>query len=213
MTRSIVDVPGKIPAVVGWPARQVRARFDDQAITLYQAFRPDIADAAIQAGTFVAPFGMGRMTWVKPSFRWMMYRSGWATKPGQERVLAVHMTRAGFEEVLAEACLSSYDDRVYRDRDEWVERKRATRVRVQWDPERDMDSAPLSWRTIQIGMAGPVVRRYVGEWIEAITDVTPLAHQAAQLVAAGDRERALALLPTEVPYPLPASTAALIGAE
>jgi hypothetical protein len=45
----------------------------------------------------VSPFKFDRMTWVKPSFLWMMYRSDWATKPDQERVLAVSITRDGFE--------------------------------------------------------------------------------------------------------------------
>jgi len=63
--------------------RQVRAVFDEYAITVYQAYSPQIADTALSAGTFIAPFMRGRMTWIKPSFLWMMYRSGWATKPGQ----------------------------------------------------------------------------------------------------------------------------------
>ncbi len=58
--------------------------------------------------------GMERMTWIKPSFLWMMYRSGWATKPGQERVLAVELLRSGFEQALSEACLSSFDRRFHR---------------------------------------------------------------------------------------------------
>ena len=58
-------------------------------LTVYQAYPPEIADAAVAAGRFVPPFKRERMTWIKPSFRWMMYRCGWATKPGQERVLAV----------------------------------------------------------------------------------------------------------------------------
>ena len=49
------------------------------------------------------------MTWIKPSFLWMMHRSGWATKPGQERVLAIEITRAGFEWALSHAALSHYD--------------------------------------------------------------------------------------------------------
>jgi hypothetical protein len=39
----------------------------------------------------------------QPSFLWMMYRSGWATKPGQERVLATAITRDGLEWALAHA--------------------------------------------------------------------------------------------------------------
>jgi len=33
------------------------------------------AHAAVRAGTFVAPFSRDRMTWIKPSFGWMMHRS------------------------------------------------------------------------------------------------------------------------------------------
>ncbi len=49
------------------------------------------------------------MTWIKPSFLWMMYRSGWATKPGQEQVLSIEITRSGFEWALANACLSHFE--------------------------------------------------------------------------------------------------------
>jgi Domain of unknown function (DUF4291) len=40
---------------------------------------------------------MGRMTWIKPSFNWMTYRSGYATKPGQEVVLGIDIAREGFD--------------------------------------------------------------------------------------------------------------------
>ena len=32
-----------------------------------------------------------RMTWIKPNFLWMMYRSGWAEKKGQENILAIYL--------------------------------------------------------------------------------------------------------------------------
>jgi hypothetical protein len=76
------------------PARQIRARYTDDTITVYQAYAPEIAVPAVAAGRFVAPFKRDRMTWVKPSFLRMMYRCGWASKPGQEHVLAVEITRA-----------------------------------------------------------------------------------------------------------------------
>jgi hypothetical protein len=85
------------------PARQIRARFTAETITVYQAYPPEIALPALDAGRFVAPFERDRMTWIKPSFLWMMYRCGWASKPGQEHVLAVEITRAGFEWALAGA--------------------------------------------------------------------------------------------------------------
>lgn len=43
----------------------------------------------------------------------MMHRSGWASKPGQERVVAVRITRAGWEEALSQAVLTTPEPRVY----------------------------------------------------------------------------------------------------
>lgn len=113
MSQSDVEHPGS-PV----PYRQVRAVWDAQSITVYQAYGPAIAEPAIAAGRFVAPFSRSRMTWVKPSFLWMMYRSGWATKPGQERVLAITMSRSGFEEALGLSCLSHMDPAVHNDREQ-----------------------------------------------------------------------------------------------
>jgi hypothetical protein len=81
----------------GRQKRTVRALYDESSITVYQAYPKEIAQRAVKAGTFVAPFKSDRMTWIKPSFLWMMYRSGWATKPNQEHVLSIEIARAGFE--------------------------------------------------------------------------------------------------------------------
>ena len=48
-------------------------------------------------------FSYSRMSWIKTNFLWMMYRCGWATKRNQERVLAIRITRQGFEEILSKA--------------------------------------------------------------------------------------------------------------
>ncbi|HEY0697682.1 MAG TPA: DUF4291 family protein, partial [Micromonospora sp.] len=77
--------------------RQIRAVHTDETITVHQAYPPEIALPALTAGRFVPPFKRERMTWIKPSFLWMMYRCGWGDKPGQEHVLAVEITRVGFE--------------------------------------------------------------------------------------------------------------------
>jgi hypothetical protein len=194
------------------PERQVRALFTDRDITVYQAYSPEIAGTAVAAGTFVAPFKRGRMTWIKPSFLWMMYRSGWATKPGQERILAIQITRDGFEQALASSSISHYDPAVYASHAEWTERKNATPVRIQWDPERSLLLEPLPWRSIQIGLSGEAVDRYLDQWITSITDITAAAHQIHELVVAGQRQGARAMLPAEQPYPLPGNLRAATGA-
>lgn len=66
--------------------RIIRALYDEDTITIYQAFNEQIAKSALEHQTFVSPpFKMERMTWIKPSFLWMMYRSGWATKDNREK--------------------------------------------------------------------------------------------------------------------------------
>ncbi|MCL2582376.1 MAG: DUF4291 domain-containing protein [Streptosporangiales bacterium] len=189
----------------GTPQRQVRAEFTDEAVRVYQAYSPEIAEPALAAGTFVSPFRPGRMTWIKPSFLWMMYRSGWGSKPGQERVLAVDITREGLEWALEHAALSSFERGTYGSHEEWAERKKRSPVRVQWDPERSLTQtlAPLPYRSLQVGLSGEAARRYVDEWILGITDVTDVAHQIHDLVTVGDTAAASALLPSEQPYEVP----------
>ncbi len=187
--------------VVNAPLRQIRAAHTAGTITVYQAYPQDIAGPAVDAGRFVPPFKRERMTWIKPSFLWMMYRCGWATKPGQERVLAVEITRAGFEWALAHACLSHYDADRHADQRSWAAHLRTSPVRVQWDPERSLTLQALPYRSLQVGLSGEAVRRYVEEWTVAITDVTALAVEIRGLLQAGDDAGAVALLPTERPYP------------
>src|SRR6266567_7211175 len=192
--------------------RQVRASFTDRDITVYQAYSPQIADAAVAAGTFVAPFKRDRMTWIKPSFLWMMYRSGWAAKPGQERILAIQITRDGFEWALAHAALSHYEPGTYDSQQQWAETKQASPVRVQWDPDRSLSLVPLSHRAIQVGLSGEAVTRYLSQWITSITDITPLAKSIHRHVSADDLDTARAHLPAESAYPLPASISTPIRA-
>lgn len=184
------------------PARQVRAFFTDETITVYQAYSPEIALPALAAGRFVPPFRIGRMTWIKPSFRWMMYRRGWTVKPGQEFVLAISLRRDAFEDALRMAVLSRYDSSRHASRAEWSRAVKRSTVRVQWDPERDLALRPLPYRSLQVGLSGESSARYVDEWITTIEDATPRANRAA----------AAEVVARERPYPLPADVAAAIDA-
>ncbi|NUT11231.1 MAG: DUF4291 domain-containing protein [Nonomuraea sp.] len=187
------------------PYRQIRAVHTEESITVYQAYDAAIAAPAVAAQRFVPPFKRERMTWIKPSFLWMMYRCGYATKPGQERVLAVEITREGFDWALRHACLS-HDDGVPG----WAERLRTSPVRVQWDPERDPHHNPLPHRSIQIGLSREAVRHYADTWILSITDLTGRVHELRAALRAG--KDITPSLPLERPYPVPAGAAPLIGA-
>ena len=181
------------------PYKQIRAVYDDTTIRVYQAYNDQIADAALAKQTFTAPFRVGRMTWIKPSFLWMMYRAGYGHKDeGQKRILAIDITHSGFAWALEHSCGSHIPPDMTRS--DWNELKARTAVRIQWDPERDLHHNPLAHRSIQIGLKGEAVEKYINEWIVNIEDITPTAHRIYELIQAGDEEEAKPLLPNERPY-------------
>jgi hypothetical protein len=185
--------------------RVIRAAFSADTVRVYQAYRPEIADAALRAGTFVPPFSMGRMTWIKPSFNWMMYRCGFARKPGQEVVLGIDVTRAGFEWALEHAVLSHYEPSIHSSLAEWQNSLEEAPVRVQWDPERDWRLNTLKdIRAIQIGLAGEAVTRYINQWIVRLEDLTSVAHRIADAINGG---RVPDDLPDKLEQPYPISSA------
>nr|WP_234384640.1 DUF4291 family protein [Streptomyces sp. MMG1121] len=132
----------------------------------------------------------------------MMYRCGWGAKDGQETVLAVEISRDGFEWALRHACLSSYVPGVHPDRAAWQRQLKRTPTRVRWDPARNLHLQPLPYRSLQLGLCGEAARRYPDDWTVAIRDVTPLAHEIQALVNNGDPDSAARLLPQERSYPV-----------
>src|SRR5687767_4838854 len=98
---------------------EIRAKYDANTIVMYQAYAPAIAEPALKAQKFVAPFSFNRMTWIKPSFLWLMHRSNWGRKAGQECILAVHITRAGWEEALKMGVLTTYESSAHRSFKDW----------------------------------------------------------------------------------------------
>jgi hypothetical protein len=127
------------------------------------------------------------------------------------RGLAVTITRSGFECALAHACLSHYEPKLFPDRRAWAQRLKASPARVQWDPERDLAHRPLSYRSVQVGLAGIAVEHYLDRWITGIRDVTEEARQLRRMIAAGESKPRRGLSPRDVPIrflrPRPPSSA------
>ena len=157
-----------------WPAsgRHILAQFDSESIVVYQAYRPAIGLHAAREQRFGGEFSLSRMSWIKPIFLWMMYRSGWATKPGQEIVLAVRITRAAFDEMLMLAVHSSFDPEQYASREVWSARVKSSDVRLQWDPDHAPSGAKEARRAIQLGLRGSVLARYASDAIIDIQDIS-----------------------------------------
>lgn len=192
--------------------RLVRATYDYDTITVYQAFNETIAHSAVENQTFISPpFKKERMTWIKPSYLWMMYRSGWATKENQESILAIKIKRSGFEWALQNSCLSHFDGSIHSSFETWKEALKNSPVRIQWDPEKDIFLRPLDYRSIQIGLSGIAVEKYVTDWIVQVDDITENCKYINQLVNEGKISHAMELLPKEQIYPLPKTIALVVN--
>lgn len=132
-----------------------------------------------------------------------MYRSGYASKPGQEFVLGIDITRAGFEWALEHGVLSTFHPPLHSSLDRWRQLIASRSVRIQWDPERDWRLNIIGGvRAIQIGLSGEAVERFVEEWIVSIEDVSETA-SALREAAKTDASHLPIKLPVEAPYPLP----------
>ncbi|UQC79284.1 uncharacterized protein CLUP02_04763 [Colletotrichum lupini] len=189
--------------------KQIRAHFDDETITIYQAYNAAIAEAAVTAQKLDASpnFKLTRMTWIKPSWAWMLYRAGYSYKDrGQERILAIKMTHAGFIGLLRHSVLTHGDDMDKGD----------GRVRVQWDPERNVRLEKLPYRSIQIGISAGICGAWVAEGIIGIEDVTARARELKRVLDerpdVGDDELlALGLVPTEKEFSVPEDVGDILG--
>jgi hypothetical protein len=192
--------------------KKVRAVFDKNSITVYQAFNSAIANAAVQKQKFISPFKMERTTWIKPSFLWMMHRSWWATKENQENILAIKISREGWDWALEHSCLSHFSLVIHKSQANWKEKLQDSPVKIQWDPEKDIQLNNLNYRCIQVGLTGEAVHKYVNEWIMNIEDITPSCKEIYRKVQTGDIKTAKSLLPQEKEYPLPEKIRSIISA-
>ena len=125
-----------------------------------------------------------------------MFRAGWATKDGQERILAVRIRRLFFDGILAGAIASSFGASGFHSQDEWKAALAASDVRLQWDPDHDPKGKCLERRAIQLGLRGVMLRRYGTDEVIEIEDITPFVAEQRERVDS----RSDLLVPVEQVY-------------
>lgn len=185
-----------------WPerGRHVLAQFDHETVVVYQAYRPEIGHFAARSGYFGGTFSVDRMSWIKPNFLWMMFRSGWGTKPDQEVTLGVWLRRSAFDAILKEAVHSTFAPEVYATDSKWQHALSNSNVRLQWDPDHGPTGAKVERRAIQLGLRGDLLARYSREWIVHIEDISAfVADQRQHAQPSGYTEL---VLPREEVYPV-----------
>jgi hypothetical protein len=184
-----------------WPVEGniLLAHYTNDTIVVHQAYCNEIADYAIKYQTLGGEkFNFHRVTWVKPNFTWMTYRCGWAEKLNQERVLAIHLSRSFFDDILKQAVHTTLQRLMYETKENWKLQLKSTNVIVQWDP----DHIPFSHekcqrRAIQLGLRPGILQEY-NKSIVSIHDITTFVKQAAK-----NESISTLYTPVEKVYPYP----------
>jgi hypothetical protein len=171
-----------------WPktGRHILAQFDEHSIIVYQAYNKTIGQYAVEHGKFGGVFSYSRMSWVKPNFLWMMYRSGWGTKENQEITLALRLRRTFFDAIVAQAVPSAWDRDLFASDEEWSRAVSQSSVRLQWDPDHHPSGSALDRRAIQLGLRGQVLEEFGKNELLQVIDLSSfVAEQRSCLSASG----------------------------
>ena len=183
-----------------WPqeGKHILAQYDDDSIVVYQAYRKSIGRFAAENQFFGGDFSYSRMTWIKPNFLWMMYRSGWGTKPGQEITLAIRLKRTVFDNYLSLAVASSFAQTSIESHDKWKDSVVNSEVRLQWDPDHYPNGAKETRKAIQLGIRGAELKAFKGEGIIEIQDISDFVNEQRENV--NDNNLGDLLTPDETIY-------------
>ena len=195
ITTSYTEQKTKSPKI----GRYILAQFDEEGVIVYQAYRPEIGHFAATHGYFGGDrFSLTRMSWIKPNFLWMMYRSGWGQKEGQEVVLAVKIKREAFDLILDRAVRSSYNPDLYPTEKDWKRAVSNSNVRLQWDPDHSPTGGKLERKAIQLGLRGDMLAFYAREWIISIEDISEFVYEQHHNLV----DFSQLIVPSEMIYPV-----------
>ncbi len=195
-----------------WPAtgRHILAQFDDETIIVYQAYRLEIGHFASRHGYFGGAFSYNRMSWIKPNFLWIMYRSDWGISQGQEVVLAIRLRRTFFDELLEQAVPSSFVPDRYESHAAWKAAVAESDVRLQWDPDHGPSGEKCERRALQIGLRGTALKTYGKDGLVEIIDMSEFVARQREFIH--NRQTEKLLTPREDVYlPSRQSMAANVG--
>ena len=157
-----IETESYLNQIENWPktGKHILANYDDETIIVYQAYRASIGNFALKHGYFGGDFRYTRMSWIKPNFLWMMYRSNWGTTTGQEIILAIRLRRKFFDDLLNLAIASSYSNKMTETQESWKHKIKTSSVRLQWDPDHNPTGEKVERRAIQLGLRNNALESY-----------------------------------------------------
>jgi hypothetical protein len=123
------------------------------------------------------------MSWIKPNFLWMMYRSSWGQAEGQEVVLGLRIRRSFFDWLLSSAVFSSFDASRHASREQWQTAVAGSDVRLQWDPDHLPTGDKCERRAVQLGLRADALARFGRTELLEVIDMSPLVEEQRELAS------------------------------
>ena len=158
--------------------KHILAQQTNEHILVYQAYRPSIANYAIEHQEFGgADYSYNRMSWIKPNFLWMMYRSGWAAKPGQEKIVGIWIKKTDFDIILENSAFTSYAQTSDMSHDDWKASLDENEIRLQWDPDHIPNGEKHTRKAIQLGIKGTLLKQFGKEMPVKIIDLSDFVNK------------------------------------
>jgi len=158
--------------------KHILAQQTDEHILVYQAYRPSIANYAIEHQEFGGDdYSYNRMSWIKPNFLWMMYRSGWAAKPGQEKIVGIWIKKTDFDIILENSAYTSYAQTSDMSHDDWKASLDENEIRLQWDPDHFPNGEKHTRKAIQLGIKGDLLKQFGKKMPIKIIDLSDFVNE------------------------------------
>ncbi|QGJ70662.1 Hypothetical protein PBC10988_23600 [Planctomycetales bacterium 10988] len=162
-----------------WPqeGHHILTQYDETTILVYQAYHQRIGEYALKHGHFGGEFRFDRMSWIKPNFLWMMYRSDWGRAAHQEVVLGIRLRRTFFDLLLEQAVWSSFKRNHYESKEMWKAAVTNSDVRLQWDPDHFPTGEKCGRRAIQLGLRGDLLEAFACREMLEVIDLRPFLNE------------------------------------
>ena len=112
----------------------------------------------------------------------IIFNSSLEKKENQENVLAIKMTRAGFDEILRYAVMTTFYKQIYADSEAWKQQLDSSDVQLQWEAYHDLLGNKTDRKAVKIGIKGEILQRYNNEWIQEIQNITPYVQEQQLLI-------------------------------
>jgi len=139
----------------------LNASFDDTTVVTYQAFGEAMAAELLERGGLGGSWRYDRHTRLTMDWAFIADRYAFGDRLARSRILAIEVSRRGFDAILTAALTMEWNEGLYKTRAGWRLATRFAPVLVEWSTD-----------TPRLVVHGPLVRQLATEWVTGLRDVT-----------------------------------------